>query len=197
MLTYLQEIDTQLFLYLNSLHVEWLDQLMALLTGRWIWIPFYIALSMMIYFRVGFQKMLIALVLIGLAIVVTGQICASVIRPYVARLRPANIDSPISDMVHIVNGYRGGQYGFPSCHASNTFCLAAFMSLLLKRKWITAMMISWALFQCYTRIYLGLHYPGDILAGAIVGSLIGSSFYLIYITAINKAPRLVGLKKIN
>lgn len=197
MLTYLQEIDTQLFLYLNSLHVEWLDQLMALLTGRWIWIPFYIALSMMIYFRVGFQKMLIALVLIGLAIVVTDQICASVIRPYVARLRPANIDSPISDMVHIVNGYRGGQYGFPSCHASNTFCLAAFMSLLLKRKWITAMMISWALFQCYTRIYLGLHYPGDILAGAIVGSLIGSSFYLIYITAINKAPRLVGLKKIN
>ena len=197
MLTYLQEIDTQLFLYLNSLHVEWLDQLMALLTGRWIWIPFYIALSMMIYFRVGFQKMLIALVLIGLAIVVTDQICASVIRPYVARLRPANIDSPISDMVHIVNGYRGGQYGFPSCHASNTFCLAAFMSLLLKRKWITAMMISWALFQCYTRIYLGLHYPGDILAGAIVGSLIGSSFYLIYITAINKAQRLVGLKKIN
>ena len=197
MLTYLQEIDTQLFLYLNSLHVEWLDQLMAVLTGRWIWIPFYIALSMMIYFRVGFQKMLIALVLIGLAIVVTDQICASVIRPYVARLRPANIDSPISDMVHIVNGYRGGQYGFPSCHASNTFCLAAFMSLLLKRKWITAMMISWALFQCYTRIYLGLHYPGDILAGAIVGSLIGSSFYLIYITAINKAPRLVGLKKIN
>ena len=197
MLTYLQEIDTQLFLYLNSLHVEWLDQLMALLTGRWIWIPFYIALSMMIYFRVGFQKMLIALVLIGLAIVVTDQICASVIRPYVERLRPANIDSPISDMVHIVNGYRGGQYGFPSCHASNTFCLAAFMSLLLKRKWITAMMISWALFQCYTRIYLGLHYPGDILAGAIVGSLIGSSFYLIYITAINKAPRLVGLKKIN
>ena len=197
MLTYLQEIDTQLFLYLNSLHVEWLDQLMALLTGRWIWIPFYIALSVMIYFRVGFQKMLIALVLIGLAIVITDQICASVIRPYVERLRLANIDSPISDMVHIVNGYRGGQYGFPSCHASNTFCLAAFISLLLKRKWITAMMISWALFQCYTRIYLGLHYPGDILAGAIVGSLIGSSFYLIYITAINKAPRLVGLKKIN
>lgn len=197
MLTYLQEIDTQLFLYLNSLHVDWLDQPMALLTGRWIWIPFYIALSVMIYFRVGFQKILIALVLIGLAIVVTDQICASVIRPYVARLRPANIDSPISDMVHIVNGYRGGQYGFPSCHASNTFWLAAFMSLLLKRKWITAMMISWALFQCYTRIYLGLHYPGDILAGAIVGSLIGSSFYLIYITAINKAPRLVGLKKIN
>lgn len=197
MLTYLQEIDTQLFLYLNSLHVDWLDQPMALLTGRWIWIPFCIALSVMIYFRVGFQKMLIALVLIGLAIVVTDQICALVIRPYVARLRPANIDSPISDMVHIVNGYRGGQYGFPSCHASNTFCLAAFISLLLKRKWITAMMISWALFQCYTRIYLGLHYPGDILAGAIVGSLIGSSFFLIYITAINKAPRLVGLKKIN
>ena len=114
---------------------------------------------------------------IALIITFADQMCSSIIRPVVARLRPSNPESPIVDMVYIVNNYRGGSYGFPSCHAANSFGLAMYVVFMFRKRWLSIFIITWALFNCYTRVYLGVHYPGDLLAGTIVG-LIGA--WLIY-----------------
>ena len=105
------------------------------------------------------------------------QTGATLIRPYVERLRPSNLENPISDMVHIVNGRRGGRYGFPSCHAANTFGLAFFIWFLFRKRWLTVFMMGWALLTCYSRIYLGVHYPGDLIVGTLIGLF---AAYIVY-----------------
>ena len=80
-------------------------------------------------------------------------------------------------MVHIVNGHRGGRYGFPSCHAANTFGLAFFVWFLFRKRWLTVFMMGWALLTCYSRVYLGVHYPGDLIAGTLVGLI---AAYIVY-----------------
>lgn len=109
--------------------------------------------------------------------------CSSVIRPVVARLRPANLENPIVDMVYIVNGYRGGSYGFPSCHAANSFGLAMYVIFLCRKRWLSFFIVAWAILNCYTRIYLGVHYPGDLIVGAIIGGFGG----WLFCTLANKA----------
>ena len=84
---------------------------------------------------------------------------------------------PSCAMLHIVRGYIGWKYGFPSCHAANSFAIAVFTTLWFRRKWLAALLIGWALLECYTRLYLGVHYPSDIVFGMAIGSLIA---YIVY-----------------
>lgn len=93
--------------------------------------------------------------------------------------RPANPENPIVDLVHIVNGYRGGSYGFPSCHAANSFGLAMYVIFLFRKRWLSVFIITWAVLNCYTRIYLGVHYPGDLIVGGIIGGFGGWLFCTI------------------
>lgn len=120
------------------------------------------------------------LIAIGLTITFADQIGASVIRPLVERLRPSNPENPISSMVEVVNGYRGGRYGFPSCHAANTAGLAFFLLFLWKDRFIGIFIIAWTLLTCYSRSYLGVHYPGDLLAGILLGFISASIFYTLF-----------------
>lgn len=99
--------------------------------------------------------------------------CATLIRPEVCRLRPSNPSNPLSEMVHIVGGYRGGSYGFPSCHAANSFALASFLTLLFANRKLSLFIFAWAVLNSYSRLYLGVHYPGDLLVGAIIGTAAG------------------------
>lgn len=94
-------------------------------------------------------------------------------RPSVCRLRPSNPENPLSEMVHIVGGYRGGSYGFPSCHAANSFALASFLTLLFANRKLSLFIFAWAVLNSYSRVYLGVHYPGDLLVGAIIGTAAG------------------------
>lgn len=174
---WLADLDARLLLIVNGAHSPFFDAVMWCISGRWIWVPFYIVLTYMLFHRFSWKRATLCLITIGLIILAADQTCASLIRPEVCRLRPANLNNPLSHLVHVVNGYRGGRYGFPSCHAANTFALAMFMSLVFRNKRFTVMMFSWAIVVSYSRMYLGVHYFGDLFCGACVGSLFAVLFY--------------------
>lgn len=177
MLDFLIEIDTKLFLALNDLHVPFFDYFMKAFTGKIIWAPMYSVILFILYRRFGWKVATTYVIGIVLAIALADQICASYIRPFVERLRPSNLANPIHPEVHIVDGYRGGKYGFPSCHAANSFALATFCSFLFASRRFTCFIFGWAILNSYSRLYLGVHYPGDLMIGALVGSSIATIVY--------------------
>ena len=176
---WLSDIDARLLLIVNGAHSPFFDSVMWCISGRWIWVPFYAVLAYLLFRRMSWKRASICLVTIGLIILAADQTCATLIRPEIGRLRPANLNNPLSSFVHVVNGYRGGRYGFPSCHAANTFALAVFMSLVIRHKWFTVMMFSWAFIVSYSRMYLGVNYFGDLFCGATIGSLFAVLFYYL------------------
>lgn len=159
------------------MHCTFFDRFMPMATGRMVWVPFYAVIILMLLYRLGWRRGLMWIATTALCITVADQLCATLIRPIVGRMRPANELNPLSEFVHIVDGYRGGRYGFPSCHGSNSFALATIIALIMKKRKITLVMMVWAVINVYTRIYLGVHYPGDILAGGIIGALSAALFY--------------------
>lgn len=173
MLELLNDIDTGILLALNGLHAPFWDYFMYAFSGKWIWVPMYAAILYVLIRNYSWRQTVGIVVCIGLAILFADQVCATLIRPAVERLRPSNLMNPISADVHIVFGYRGGAYGFPSCHAANSFALAAFVAVLFGRKKLTAAIFAWAALNSYSRLYLGVHYPGDLLVGAAIGGAIG------------------------
>ena len=185
----LEELDERLLLFLNSFHSEFFDSLMWIVSGKLTWIPFYIILAYFVTRRSDWKSGLRCLLFIALLITLADQTCASFLRPWAMRLRPSAEENPISGLVHIVNGYRGGRYGFPSCHAANTFALAVFLSLYFRRRSVTALMMAWAATVSYSRIYLGVHYPGDLLAGGAVGSAYAVMLYGIYCLSLDDLRR--------
>lgn len=173
MIDWLNTIDTQVFLALNGLHAPYFDAFMKLFTGKWIWVPMYAAVLFAVVRNYRWRQTLAVLVCVALAITIADQVCATLIRPEVCRLRPSNPENPLSEMVHIVGGYRGGSYGFPSCHAANSFALASFLTLLFANRKLSLFIFAWAVLNSYSRVYLGVYYPGDLLVGAIIGTAAG------------------------
>src|ERR1041385_3466513 len=168
------DLDKKLFLFLNSLHLQWLDPVMFYASGTFFWLPFY-ALLIFLIIKKYKQKDWVVLLGVTITIVLANEITSTLMKPFFARLRPSHEPS-LAGMVHLVKDYfgeglyHGGLYGFASSHAANTFGTALFVWLVLKPfykriGWIFV----WATLMTYTRIYLGVHYPGDILVGAIVG----------------------------
>ena len=90
-----------------------------------------------------------------------------------------NLDNPLSAMVHVVDGYRGGSYGFPSCHAANSFAFAAAVALIVRSRRCSLFVFGWAVLNSYSRIYLGVHYPGDLFCGAVIGIIAGAFVLLV------------------
>ncbi|MDE7407694.1 MAG: phosphatase PAP2 family protein [Muribaculaceae bacterium] len=181
-------IDEQILLWFNGYHTDMLDWLMKTISGKLTWIPFYAIMLWVLFRKFHWKVVLVILVSIALAITLADQIGASVIRPAVERMRPSNPDNPFSAFIHIVNGYRSGRYGFPSCHAANTFALATVYSMWMKRRsWWCGLTI-WAIIVSCSRLYLGVHYPTDILVGAILGVACGAAAYYIVRLIISLKP---------
>jgi undecaprenyl-diphosphatase len=179
MIDQLLEYDREIFLYLNGLHAPWLDPVMLFATETLSWLPLYLYLVYLI-FKDHQKEGLLVLVGIVLTIVLADQVTSTIMKPYFARFRPSHEPS-LQTLVHIVNGYKGGKFGFASSHAANTFGTATFLFLLFgkTRKWI-ALLFLWAAVVTYSRIYLGVHYPGDILVGALVGMLAALAGFTLY-----------------
>ena len=167
------EWDKELFLYLNGFHSDFWDTIMMLITRKETWIPLYLTL---LFFVVKNYRAKSILIIISLALLILGaDQLAGLLKITVQRLRPVH-DPSISYMVHNVL-HKGGLYGFVSAHASNSVAILTFTSLLFKRRSYFFMMLIWTLIFCYTRIYSGVHYPLDLLGGALLGWGVG---YLIF-----------------
>lgn len=175
----LLQLDTDVFLFFNSMHAPFWDVFMRLFSGKWIWVPMYAVILAALWRSYRWRVALTMTVAAALVIVIADQTCATLIRPYFERLRPSQPDNPLSVLTHIVDGYRGGRYGFPSCHAANSFGLAVFTALLFNHRRWTLFIVAWALLNSYTRLYLGVHYPGDLAVGALVGATAASVVYLL------------------
>ena len=170
----INNLDHELFLFLNGLHVGWLDPVMTFISSEMGWIPFYVILLYLVFKKLGWKGLLFVVIGVVVLITCSDQLSSHVFKPVFHRFRPCH-DPLIQDLVHLPNGHCGGQYGFISSHACNTFALASFITLIMKRfyKKIGLLMFIWAALVSYSRIYMGVHFPGDVLCGAVVGMILG------------------------
>lgn len=177
---WLVEGDSSILLAVNGMHSSYFDTFMWLCSRKFEWIPFYLSILYVLFRNFNWRVVLYSLVAMGVILLLTDAVSSHFIRPVVARLRPSNLDNPISEMIHIVDNHRGGRYGFPSSHASNSWGLVFFVGLLLRRRLLTTFLACWALLLCYSRLYLGVHYPGDLLAGMLLGAVVASLVYYVF-----------------
>ncbi|MDE6697189.1 MAG: phosphatase PAP2 family protein [Muribaculaceae bacterium] len=173
MMEIISDLDQQILLFFNGYHTSFLDETMALITSKWIWIPFYLFLIELLFKRRSTKTAILTLIAVALAITLADQICASLIRPYVGRLRPCNPDNPIFSYITLVKNIHPVGYSWPSCHAANTFALATLLSCVMKSRKFTIFIFAWAIIVSISRLYVGVHYPTDLLCGAAIGSALG------------------------
>lgn len=180
MLEKIKQLDTDLFLYLNGKHSAFFDTVMYWASDKLFWIPFYLIIVVLLI-REYKKKSVYILISIGILITLCDQIASHLIKNAVKRLRPSH--EPLLDgLVHVSKAGPGGQYGFVSSHSANAFGLAAFLILLLPKKynplkWILG---SWAFLVAYSRIYNGVHYPSDVIVAALIGIVLAVFIFKLY-----------------
>lgn len=198
-------MDQTITLFFNGSNSLYLDCIAWNATQMFVWIPFLLVLAFVIFRQHDFPQLLFLLGATFLCLLVSDQVASTIFKPLVARWRPTH-NPYIADVIDVVNGYRGGPYGFFSSHAANTFTVATFLSCVFRHKAITLSLWGWAVLNCWTRIYLGVHYVGDITAGAIFGTAIALLAYRLYVhyfpeartavypyAAINRIPLIFAL----
>ena len=165
--------DEELFLLINGFHNSFGDFIMFWMSEKFIWIPLYLFFIFLIY-RQYKLKTLFIILFAAIMIALSDQITVHLFKNIFQRLRPCH-DPALMDLVHLVKAKCGGQYGFVSSHAANTFAISVFMIKLIgkKYKYFTALILIWAILISYSRIYLGVHFPGDIIIGAFLGIFLG------------------------
>ena len=172
-------LDRQLLLALNGSDSTWLDQVFLLVTKTTTWVPLIAVLLCILWRHRPWREVVLFAVGVALVILVADRFSSGFCKPFFHRFRPSH-EPALEGLVDLVGDRRGGLYGFISSHAANTFGAFAFISLYFRRRVATLTLLLWACLSSYSRIYLGLHYPGDILCGALWGLLTGSGVYLLW-----------------
>lgn len=187
----LEAWDRDLFLAINGVHAPWADGLMTALSEMLVWLPLYVLFLFMLRRRFGWKGLCWSLPVIALMIWCSDSGSVLLFKNTVQRLRPCH-QPDLAGLVHVVNGHCGGSFGFVSSHASNHFTIAAFMTGVLagRPRWAAPMLFLWAALVAYSRIYLGVHYPGDVLVGALYGSLVGAIFVVLHRAVLKRAGAL-------
>ncbi len=174
------DLDRQLFLIINGCYSPFLDFIMFWLSDKYIWIPLY-AILLTLLIKENPRHWWLVLLAVALLVTLTDQVSVKLFKDVFLRLRPCH-DPLLDGYARVLNGHCGGAYGFVSSHAANTFGLAVFVGSMLKSrfKWMLWALLLWAAMISYSRVYLGVHFPGDVLVGGMVGALIGFGVYRLF-----------------
>lgn len=176
MFEWIVQQDHALLLMLNGSDYLFLDGFFWSITKMATWFPLFACLLFAVYKNNSLRQAAIVIVSVALVILIADQVASGICKPLFHRFRPSHHPS-LEGMVRLVRGYAGGQYGFFSSHASNTFGIAVFFSFLIRNRLVTLAMLSYAFLSSYSRMYLGVHFPGDILCGFLWGTITG---YVLY-----------------
>ena len=184
----LLNIDRYMLLSLNGSDSLFWDGCMLVYTSMGVWIPLAIMLLYVLLKNNNIKDFFLLIVLIAVVATLTDTISSGICKPFFERWRPTN-DPMLMYAVDVVNETRGGRYGFTSSHAANSFGIAMFVSLLIRNRALSVSLMIWASMNAFTRIYLGVHYPGDILAGTLIGIVVGGLVYRLYVYIQNHSRR--------
>ena len=176
--------DTELLLYINHCNNVLLDGMMLKFSDTWTWSLMLLAVIFIVLRNRPWQEALLVFLGIGLCILLANQISSSLLKPWVARFRPTHDPEIMFQVRHIAG--RMGQYGFVSSHAANTFAVGTFLALVFKHRIMTICLMVWASVVGFSRIYLGVHFPLDVLCGGLLGIVTGIFVYLVIRLIINK-----------
>lgn len=173
-------MDQQALLAVNGWHAPWADTLMWFVSAWWTWLPLYLLMLAAVVwrYRLDIRQLLCLILAFALAVGLADWVSSGLIKPWVGRLRPTH-EPALAGLVHTVRGYTGGLYGFVSSHAADTMAAALLFALLWRNKYATGGLMLWVALNCYSRMYLGVHYPGDILGGLMVGALSATAAYAV------------------
>lgn len=171
--------ERSLFFALNGSDSLFLDNVMWTISGRFVWIPLLLFILFLFFYKTPQKEAYLVTLFFILLFVACDQVSSGLFKPIFERLRPTH-HPDFKNAVDVVNNYRGGMYGFISGHATNSFGLAVFLSLLFKNRWLTFTALLWAAINSFSRIYLGVHFVSDIVGGIIVGTLIALVIYYLY-----------------
>jgi len=175
MLEELIALDKELFLLLNGIHSPFWDQVMWYISAKTTWIPLYLAMIFFMIRKYRWQSILIIIMAI-VTVTLADQISNHCFKDVFQRFRPCHTPD-IKSFVHKVNGKCGGKYGFVSSHATNHFAIAVYTLFIFRKHWYTIAILIWAAIVAYSRVYLGVHFPADIICGGILGVFIGTGVY--------------------
>lgn len=181
------ELDHTLFFFLNGAHCNFLDPVMKFFSNIYVWIPLYLLIAGCLFLVFPWKKALLALLGILLTFLITDQLSSSLIKESIQRLRPSHIPG-WEGTFRLLEG-KGGLYSFVSSHAANVFGLACLSSLLYRKRWFTVSIYTWATLVSYSRIYVGKHFPLDVLCGALLGMLAGWFVFWLYNLVLHKIER--------
>ena len=186
---YLIDADTRFSLSVNASHTPFWDVFMLLFSYKYTWIFFYISLVWFIFRNYSWRFLIACLLAVVVLITLCDQMSSSWLRPMVCRLRPCDPENPLSEVVHLVDGYRPISYSCPSAHAANAWGLTFFLSFLFRRKLLTMTLVLWAFVTCWSRLYLGVHFFGDLVAGMLVGLVMASLVFFVMSGLVRLASR--------